>query len=170
MLTQRWALPSALICSGFAALAVEVLWQRLLTPVLGGSTLAVTAVLMATMGGLALGAAIAGRIGDRLSPAQALRGYRLIELGVWLAATATTLVLTLLPVGVAGILSELPQGAPRFAARFLILTELLARDSSQKEMAALLSRTPEQLAGMRRGAEDQEQQRLRELDFVIHPL
>jgi spermidine synthase len=125
MVIQRWALPSALICSGFAALAVEVLWQRLLTPVLGGSTLAVTAVLMAYMGGLALGAAIAGRIGDRLSPAQALRGYRFLELGVWLAATATTLVLTLLPVGVAGVLSELPQGAPRFAARFLISAALL---------------------------------------------
>jgi spermidine synthase len=125
MMIQRWALPWALICSGFAALAVEVLWQRLLTPILGGSTLAVTAVLIAYMGGLAVGAAIAGRIGDRLSPKQALRGYRLLELAVWLAATATTAVLTLLPVGVAGVLSELPQGAPRFVARFLISAALL---------------------------------------------
>jgi spermidine synthase len=125
MMMQRWALPWALVCSGFAALAVEVLWQRLLTPVLGGSTLAVTAVLIAYMGGLAVGAALAGRIGDRLSPRQALRGYRWLELAVWLAATATTAVLTLLPVGVAGVLSELPQGAPRFVARFLISAALL---------------------------------------------
>lgn len=122
---QRWALPLALVCSGFAALAVEVLWQRLLTPVLGGSTLAVTAVLIAYMGGLAVGAAIAGRIGDRLSPGQALRGYRLLELAVWLAATATTVVLAMLPVGVAGVLSELPPGATRFIARFLISAALL---------------------------------------------
>jgi spermidine synthase len=122
---HRWALPCALVCSGFAALAVEVLWQRLLTPVLGGTTLAVTAVLIAYMGGLALGAWLAGRIGDRLPPRRALFGYRLLELSVWLTATATTLVLTILPVGVAGVLSELPEGSARFMVRFLIAAALL---------------------------------------------
>lgn len=105
-------------------MAVEVLWQRLLTPVLGGSTLALTAVLIAYMGGLAIGAAIAGRIGDRLSPVRSLRGYRLLELGVWLAATATTLVLTRLPVGVAGVLSDLSPG-PRFLVRLVLAAALL---------------------------------------------
>jgi spermidine synthase len=122
---QRLALPFALVFSGFSALAVEVLWERLLTPILGASTLAITAVLMAYMGGLALGAWIAGRVGDRYAPAKALLTYRLLEFLVWAAATATTLVLTALPVGVAGVLSALPEGTIRFLGRFLIAAAVL---------------------------------------------
>jgi spermidine synthase len=122
---RRSALPVALVCSGFSALAVEVLWERLLTPILGASTLAITAVLIAYMGGLALGAGIAGRVGDRLPPAKALLAYRLLEFLVWAAATITTLVLTALPVGVAGVLSALPEGPIRFFGRFLIAAALL---------------------------------------------
>jgi spermidine synthase len=142
---QRLALPCALFCSGFAALAVEVLWQRLLTPVLGGSTLAVTAVLIAYMGGLALGAGLAGRVGDRLSPHKALQGYRLLELLVWLAATATTLVLTVLPVGVAGVLSDLPEGTARFVVRFLMAAGLLLLPTTA--MGATLPLAVRALAG-----------------------
>jgi spermidine synthase len=122
---QRLALPLALVCSGFSALAVEVLWERLLTPILGASTLAITAVLSAYMGGLALGAGIAGRLGDHLAPAKALKMYRLLEFAVWAAATVTTLVLTALPIGVAGVLSALPEGTVRFLGRFIIATVLL---------------------------------------------
>ena len=61
-------LPLALVLSGAGALAVEVLWQRMLARLLGGSTAGTTAVLAAYMGGLALGAALAGRRGDALTP------------------------------------------------------------------------------------------------------
>jgi spermidine synthase len=122
---RRLALPLALVCSGFSALAVEVLWERLLTPILGASTLAITAVLSAYMGGLALGAGIAGRVGDHLAPAKALKAYRALEFAVWAAATVTTLVLTALPVGVAGVLSALPEGTVRFLGRFAIASALL---------------------------------------------
>jgi spermidine synthase len=118
-------LPFALVLSGFSALAVEVLWQRLLTPILGGSTIAVTAVLVAYMGGLALGAGVAGRYGDRMSPRQALRAYIRLELAVCAAVSLTTVVLAALPVGVAGVLAALPEGAARFLGRFVLASALL---------------------------------------------
>ena len=80
---------------------------------------------MAYMGGLALGAGLAGRRGDRLSPAGALRGYVRLELAVWLAASLTTLLLSALPVGIGGVLAALPEGGPRFMARFLVAALLL---------------------------------------------
>lgn len=104
---------------------MEVLWQRFLSRLLGGSTIATTAVLMAYMGGLALGAALAGRRGDDLAPAAALRGYIRLELAVWLAASVTTLLLAALPVGIGGILAALPEGGARFLARFVVAALLL---------------------------------------------
>src|SRR5262249_39483211 len=117
---RRSLLPIALVFSGGAALGVEVLWQRFLSRLLGGSTMAPPAVLMAYMGGLALGAGLAGRRGDRVSPAGALRGYVRLELAVWLAASLTTLLLSVLPVGIGGVLAALPEGGPRFLARFVV--------------------------------------------------
>lgn len=102
-----------------------MLWQRLLTPILGGSTIAVTAVLVAYMGGLAFGAGVAARHGDRLSPRRALRAYIALEITVCVAVTLTTLVLSALPVGVAGALAALPPGLPRFLGRFVLASAVL---------------------------------------------
>jgi spermidine synthase len=111
---------AALVLSGFGALGVEVLWQRLLSRMLGGSTNALTAVLIAYMGGLALGAAIAGRRGDRLTPRAALRGYVRLELAIWATVSAVTLLLAALPAGLGGWLASIPEGGPRFLARFMV--------------------------------------------------
>jgi spermidine synthase len=113
-------LPAALVLSGFGALGVEVLWQRLLSRMLGGSTNALTAVLIAYMGGLALGAAIAGRRGDRLTPRAALGGYVRLEITIWATVSAVTLLLAVLPAGLGGWLASIPEGGPRFLARFTI--------------------------------------------------
>src|SRR2546422_2458546 len=48
-------------CSGAAALVYEVVWTRLLTLQLGHTVAAASTVLAAFMGGLAIGAWIAGR-------------------------------------------------------------------------------------------------------------
>src|SRR3954468_11660274 len=72
--------------SGAAALVYEVTWTRLLTLQLGHTVAAASTVLAAFMGGLALGAWIAGSV--RLKPpvdlaqggAQALRVYAVLEL------------------------------------------------------------------------------------------
>lgn len=63
--------------SGFSALVYELIWQRLLHLVFGVSTLAVSAVLAAFMGGLALGGLLFGRMADRSRRPE--RGYALLE-------------------------------------------------------------------------------------------
>src|SRR6202171_641279 len=55
------------ILSGATGLIYEVLWARMLGLVFGGTTLAVSTVLAAFMGGLALGSTIAGRTAARLA-------------------------------------------------------------------------------------------------------
>jgi spermidine synthase len=61
----RLALAAAVL-SGAAALAYEVVWLRMLGLVVGHAVDALTAVLAAFMGGLALGAALFGRLAGRL--------------------------------------------------------------------------------------------------------
>jgi len=54
------------ILSGATGLIYEVLWARMLGLVFGATTLAVSTVLAAFMGGLALGSALAGRVAPRI--------------------------------------------------------------------------------------------------------
>lgn len=72
--------------SGAAALIYEVLWVRLLTLYLDHSVAAVSTVLAAFMGGLAAGAAAAGRLAPVLSRGAALRWFGRLELAVAVAA------------------------------------------------------------------------------------
>ncbi|MFO0581383.1 MAG: fused MFS/spermidine synthase [Anaeromyxobacter sp.] len=76
-----------------AALLYEVVWTRLLGLVFGHTVYAITTVLAAYMGGLALGAWFAGRRGDRL--ARPLRAYALLEAGIGLLGAATPLLFRL---------------------------------------------------------------------------
>jgi len=68
--------------SGAAALIYEVTWTRLLTLQLGHGVAAASTVLAAFMGGLALGAAVGGRVGGQLHPARALRVYAALEVAI----------------------------------------------------------------------------------------
>jgi spermidine synthase len=72
--------------SGATGLIYEVLWARMLGLVFGGTTLAVSTVLAAFMGGLALGSALAGRWGGRVK--RPVRAYGLLEIGIALYALA----------------------------------------------------------------------------------
>jgi spermidine synthase len=72
--------------SGAAALIYEVTWTRLLTLEMGHGVAAASTVLAAFMGGLAIGAAVGGRYGGRLSPAGALRTYAGLEVAIALLA------------------------------------------------------------------------------------
>lgn len=56
----------AFALAGFAALALEVLWTRVLVMTIGGSIYAFTLVLIAFLLGIALGSAIMSRFTDRL--------------------------------------------------------------------------------------------------------
>ena len=72
--------------SGATGLIYEVLWARMLGLVFGATTLAVSTVLAAFMGGLALGSALAGRRGGRVK--RPVRAYGLLEIGIALYALA----------------------------------------------------------------------------------
>lgn len=72
--------------SGFAGLLYETAWTREFSFVFGTSGLAVSTVLAAYMGGLALGAAVAARYVDRI--ARPVLVYGLLELGIALSALA----------------------------------------------------------------------------------
>ncbi len=76
--------------SGATALIYEVLWARMLGLVFGATTLAISAVLAAFMGGLALGSALAARFAPRIT--RPVRAYALIEIAVGLYALAVPLL------------------------------------------------------------------------------
>jgi spermidine synthase len=78
-----WVVPvlgAAFFLSGAAGLMHEVVWTRLLGHVFGTSSLAVSTVLAAFMGGLALGSWWIGSRSARLGDQR--RAYALLELGV----------------------------------------------------------------------------------------
>src|SRR5437588_8094833 len=74
---RRAILHGLFFLSGVSALACELAWQRHLILVFGVSTLSVSAVLAAYMGGLALGGLLLGRVADRAS--RPLRSYAFLE-------------------------------------------------------------------------------------------
>src|ERR1041384_7822707 len=68
------------ILSGATGLIYEVLWARMLGLVFGATTLAVSTVLAAFMGGLALGSALAGKLAPRIR--KPLSTYGWMEIGI----------------------------------------------------------------------------------------
>src|SRR6185437_12523914 len=81
--------------SGASGLILEMLWTRMLTLVFGSTTLAVSTVLTAFMGGLGLGSYLAGKYADRLK--DPVRAYALAEAGIGVYALLVPLVMTLYP-------------------------------------------------------------------------
>src|SRR5215203_2557143 len=68
------------VVSGATGLMYEVLWARMLGLVFGATTLAVSTVLAAFMGGLALGSALAGRLAPRIK--RPIAAYGWMEIGI----------------------------------------------------------------------------------------
>jgi len=79
------------LLSGCTGLVYEVAWSRELIFVLGGTTYAITTVLVAFMTGLGLGSYTAGRISDRLR--QPGRAYGYLEIVIGFYALAVPLLL-----------------------------------------------------------------------------
>lgn len=96
--------------SGFAALVYQTAWTRQFALVFGASPPAVAAVLAAYMGGLAAGAALAGRFVERLR--RPLLAYALLEAGVALSALALPIALD----GVSALQAWLFGGLPELSA------------------------------------------------------
>src|SRR5829696_6305734 len=68
------------VASGATGLIYEILWARMLGLVFGATTLAVSTVLAAFMGGLALGSALAGKFAARIR--KPLNTYGWMEIGI----------------------------------------------------------------------------------------
>lgn len=68
------------IVSGATGLIYEVLWARMLGLVFGATTLAISTVLAAFMGGLAIGSALAGKLARRIT--KPLSTYGWMEIGI----------------------------------------------------------------------------------------
>jgi spermidine synthase len=78
------------LLSGATGLVYQVVWLRLLIHVFGGTTLAVSTLLTAFLGGLALGSYLFGRYVDRLlRPGYTLVLYAVLELGIGLYGVLT---------------------------------------------------------------------------------
>ena len=71
---------SCFLLSGISALIYEVVWTRMLTYVFGGTTLAVSTVLTAFLGGLALGSYLGGKFIDHFK--KPLLAYGVLELAI----------------------------------------------------------------------------------------
>ena len=84
----------AFTLSGVSGLIYELVWMRRLTLIFGSTTLAVSTVLAALMGGLALGSYLLGRVADRRSET-ALFTYGLLEVGLTLYALLMPLLFRL---------------------------------------------------------------------------
>ena len=82
--------------SGGTGLVYEVTWTRLFTSVFGNTTYAVSAVLTAFMGGLALGSLVIGKIADKRQNLLKLVAY--LEAGVAIFAVLLPWILDLLTI------------------------------------------------------------------------
>lgn len=110
--------------SGATGLIYEVLWARMLGLVFGATTLAVSTVLAAFMGGLALGSAMAGRMGAGVK--RPVRAYGLLEIGIALYALAVPFLFSLVDNLYAVIWQQFHPGFFAFSLwRFLLSCVML---------------------------------------------
>jgi spermidine synthase len=89
-ISSLWLVAVCFVLTGATGLIYEVLWARMLGLVFGATTFAISTVLAAFMGGLALGSACAGRLGARIE--RPLRAYGMIEIGIAFYALAVPLL------------------------------------------------------------------------------
>jgi spermidine synthase len=92
---MRAVILACFFLSGASGLILEMLWTRMLTLVFGSTTLAVSTVLTAFMGGLGLGSYLAGKFADRLE--RPVRVYAAVEASIGLYALLVPAIVSLYP-------------------------------------------------------------------------
>jgi spermidine synthase len=117
---HRWQIWLIYFLSGFAALVYQVVWMRMLTPVLGCTVYATATVVSSFMFGFALGSHLAGRWSDRRE--DLLRIYSLLEFGIGLSAFALSHAIPLLgPAYRAVVLMTAGEGWASGGLRFALI-------------------------------------------------
>jgi predicted membrane-bound spermidine synthase len=112
------------VLSGATGLIYEVLWARMLGLVFGATTVAISAVLAAFMGGLALGSALAAKFAERIK--RPVRAYGMIEIAVGLYALAVPFLFRGIDRLYAQVWQHFHPGFYGFAfSRFLLATAVL---------------------------------------------
>jgi spermidine synthase len=112
------------LLSGATGLIYEVLWARMLGLVFGATTVAISVVLAAFMGGLALGSALAARFAARIK--RPVRSYAFIEIAIGLYALAVPLLFRGIDRIYAQIWQHFHPGFFGFTlSRFLLATSVL---------------------------------------------
>jgi spermidine synthase len=115
------AIVGIFILSGAAGLIYEIVWSRQLVLVFGNTTQAISAILTGFFGGMAIGAAVGGRIADRVrSP---LRFYGILEIALVVVVLVTPLTFRLINEAYRGIYPAL-EGSPWLAVARLVLAVL----------------------------------------------
>ncbi|MCA9673085.1 MAG: fused MFS/spermidine synthase [Myxococcales bacterium] len=96
---MRTTLALLFFLSGLSSLVLQTVWTRLMVLAFGSTTFAVSTVLTAFMGGLALGSALAGRTAVRIVPTRrrGVQIYAALELCIGLYALALPFIADALP-------------------------------------------------------------------------
>lgn len=102
---RLWVILLCFFASGMSGLVYQVIWVRELVLVFGATTFAVSTVLTAFMGGLALGSYYFGRRSETV--ARPLRLYGLLEIGIGLYGLAVPVIFATLPLVYHSLLGRL---------------------------------------------------------------
>lgn len=121
------ALQLCAFASGGAALIYEIAWTRTLALSFGTTTLAVSAVVAAFLGGMGLGAWLHHRLLRRIR--RPLWLYAALEVGIALTAIAVTVALQAVPAVVVSLPEFAHAGWSLAIARLLLVFALLAAPS-----------------------------------------
>jgi spermidine synthase len=112
---MRAVILACFFLSGASGLILEMLWTRMLTLVFGSTTLAVSTVLTAFMGGLGLGSYLAGKFADRLKTP--VRAYAAVEASIGVYALLVPVIISFYPALNRGLWSA-------FGDRYALLSVL----------------------------------------------
>ncbi len=117
------AILAVFVLSGAAGLMYEIVWSRQLVLVFGNTTQAVSAILTGFFGGMAIGAAVGGRIADRVrSP---LRLYGILECVLVVVVLVTPISFGLIREVYRGIYPSL-EGSPALLATVRLVLAVAA--------------------------------------------
>lgn len=141
----RGAFAAAYTGSGAAGLIYQVVWTRLLSTYLGHTVASAGTVLAAFMGGLAVGALLAGRVTRGLDHGRTLRLYAAVELFIALSALALPFALEATAPLLARAYGESPGTAfavARFAAALFVVFVPAAAMGATYPIAVATGGTP----------------------------
>jgi spermidine synthase len=109
-----WLLLGGFALSGFAAMTLQTAWTRLMTLSIGSATFAFSLIVGVFILGLALGAVVIGRLGDRIGRTMTL--LVACQFGIALTAALTIPLLGELPLRVSLLIAEHPESLGRIQA------------------------------------------------------